>query len=503
MKAKPKRPEPVRRTAATERPARPISAPAPYWTAEEADAEAASAPAQRRSSDVEIEETPLPELTQPRAAAVAEVTPPAKPVAVPEPAPAMPEPAPAPAPAVVVDAAPPPALAVEAVAADAVVPAAAAALYAAPLDVPYGQEQALESPGLRNEAALWLKEVEIGPSRDGATAVRLVGEGEFLFKVFRLDRPERLVVDLPQVINLVSRPVLDGSGLVSVARSSQLRIEPVPVSRVSLELAAAAEVSLASDPEGLSLFLGEPGDYAAAYPPPPVVADAAAPAESMPEVAPEADPPETVLPQLAEADLDLPELRGLDPAANADLPALADFPIDAEYDPDLPLPTDLPEVTFRTDVLADIVPDVSRLPETAPEMPLPAGPSAIGYGMRGALWGPEPAGDQSTRLLSVEVGDGLGVELKVRGDGEFSWVAFRLEEPHRMVVDLFGVRHAASLANQQIGRGGVVAYRSSQFKRQPEAVSRIVVDLEDRLDVEVHGGNTGLSLRFSGSIAAE
>ena len=381
----------------------------------------------------------------------------------------------------------------------------------APIEIPYGLAKALQSPGLSDEAALWLKEVEVSPSDGGTTEVRLVGEGEFLYQIFRLHGPERLVVDLPQVINLVSRPSLDGSGLVSVARSSQLKIEPVPVSRVALELSSAAEVSISSDAQGLSVFLAEPGAYAARHGSAPAVADVAplphpaevpAPtpaagerpeAEEMAEVAEKegvgAEREVDQVEVLATAEQELAELIGeLD--AERDL----DPEIAALLSPDPPAPA-----ASAPGVLADVIPDTGWTQPTAPVAdPTPSAPSVVGYGMRGALWGPEPSGDPSTRMLSVDVTRGDDVELVIRGDGEFSWVAFRLEEPHRLVVDLFGVRHAASLAAHDIGRGGVAAYRSSQFKRQPEAVSRVVIDLEDRLDVHIEGDASGLAVRLLG-----
>ncbi|MDI9620808.1 MAG: type IV pilus secretin PilQ [Acidobacteriota bacterium] len=120
-------------------------------------------------------------------------------------------------------------------------------------------------------------------------------------KVFTLDNPPRVVVDLPGVINRVARRVHPvGAGGVVRVRVAQHATEPTPVVRVAVDLETAQPYTLEPTADGALLRVGAPPEAA-----PVAVAEATpvpAAAEPEPAEAPEvtAAEPEPAL-QVAEA----------------------------------------------------------------------------------------------------------------------------------------------------------------------------------------------------------
>ncbi len=118
--------------------------------------------------------------------------------------------------------------------------------------------------------------------------------------------------------------------------------------------------------------------------------------------------------------------------------------------------------------------------------------------------GPLPVGVSATRLEGVEVID-LGGDpgLRIRGDGEFSYRTFVLQEPLRFVIDLIGVVNTAAATTVSVDSQYVDQVRMAQFRPYPEPVSRVVLDLrESRLPI-IESGSDGLVLRFSAVQVAE
>jgi len=102
-------------------------------------------------------------------------------------------------------------------------------------------------------------------------------------KVFTLDNPPRVVVDLPGVINRVARRVHPvGAGGVVRVRVAQHATEPTPVVRVAVDLESAQPYTLEATADGALLRVGAPPEAA-----PVTVAEATpVPAAAEPEPAP-------------------------------------------------------------------------------------------------------------------------------------------------------------------------------------------------------------------------
>ncbi len=86
------------------------------------------------------------------------------------------------------------------------------------------------------------------------TAVRILGDGEFAYSTFRLESPERFVVDLTGVVNTAGSATLPvAGGLVDQIRIGQFKPRPDPVSRVVFDLHRPAVPSLERTAEGLTV----------------------------------------------------------------------------------------------------------------------------------------------------------------------------------------------------------------------------------------------------------
>lgn len=103
-------------------------------------------------------------------------------------------------------------------------------------------------------------------------------------KVFTLDNPPRVVVDLPGVVNRVARRVHPvGAGGVLRVRVAQHATEPTPIVRVAVDLETAQPYSLEPTGDGAVLRVGAPPEVAA----PVTVAEATpVPVPAEPEAAP-------------------------------------------------------------------------------------------------------------------------------------------------------------------------------------------------------------------------
>ena len=104
------------------------------------------------------------------------------------------------------------------------------------------------------------------------TVVRIRGDGEFAYSTFRLESPERFVVDLVGVVNVAGSSTLPvASEQVDQIRLGQFKPRPDPVSRVVFDLHRPAIPHLKRSAEGLTVSFSAPGQAVAAavdYDPP-------------------------------------------------------------------------------------------------------------------------------------------------------------------------------------------------------------------------------------------
>jgi type IV pilus assembly protein PilQ len=161
--------------------------------------------------------------------------------------------------------------------------------------------------------------------------------------------------------------------------------------------------------------------------------------------------------------------------------------------------------TAATTAAAEPMTDLSDEPRaevapvaTAPEIAELAPPAPIGVGTADRpIAGPPPSGAPATRLDGIELVSPSVV--RIAGDGDFAYSTFRLENPERFVVDLEGVFNASDRGTVSVGSAELSRVRVSQFRAEPNAISRVVFDLTAPVVPVVERTGTGLLVRFGES----
>ncbi len=105
---------------------------------------------------------------------------------------------------------------------------------------------------------------------------------------------------------------------------------------------------------------------------------------------------------------------------------------------------------------------------------------------------------KSVRGISASTTDGH-VEVRIAGDGQLKYKAFRLESPSRLVIDLEGVKNAAPKNSVAVADEVVKRIRIAQF--QP-TVARVVVDLAHKTDYDVVAVGDEVRVAFGSSAVA-
>jgi type IV pilus secretin PilQ/predicted competence protein len=134
----------------------------------------------------------------------------------------------------------------------------------------------------------------------------------------------------------------------------------------------------------------------------------------------------------------------------------------------------------------------------APASPSPATLAAAGTPDQPA-YAPAPTGAPATRLEGFDrVADST---IRIAGNGEFAYSTFRLENPERFVIDLEGVINATDRGTLPVDEGALARVRVSQFRTQPEPVSRVVFDLNSPTVPSIERTDSGLLVRFGDAAA--
>ena len=112
-------------------------------------------------------------------------------------------------------------------------------------------EEPLPGPPPTGVAATQLFAVDVLSAGD-ETRIAISGDGEFRYSTFRLENPERFVIDLSGVINTSARATVPvGAGLVDRIRIGQFRPRPDPISRVVFDLGGSAFPAIERSADGL------------------------------------------------------------------------------------------------------------------------------------------------------------------------------------------------------------------------------------------------------------
>jgi type IV pilus assembly protein PilQ len=109
-------------------------------------------------------------------------------------------------------------------------------------------------PDLRSSASL----LDVVPVRAGdGVVIRLKGDRELTAHAFRLENPDRVVVDLANVINRVDRHLYSvNAELVSRVRVAQFQATPVPITRIVVDLDGEVGYELEQTSNGATLSVG-------------------------------------------------------------------------------------------------------------------------------------------------------------------------------------------------------------------------------------------------------
>ena len=75
--------------------------------------------------------------------------------------------------------------------------------------------------------------------------------------------------------------------------------------------------------------------------------------------------------------------------------------------------------------------------------------------------------------------------------------SFVLEDPPRLVVDLYGVTSRLETHHYEVGEAGVARVRAGQYRREPDLVSRVVFDLEKTVPYEIDLEGSSLVVSFA------
>ncbi|MFY3742881.1 type IV pilus secretin PilQ [Anaeromyxobacter sp. Red801] len=108
------------------------------------------------------------------------------------------------------------------------------------------------------------------------------------------------------------------------------------------------------------------------------------------------------------------------------------------------------------------------------------------------LWGAISAASaaEPNVIRGIEVGQREGaLELEIRGSRAPSYSVFKLQDPPRLVVDLAGADVSGVSSPIQVGKAGVLAVSTAQYKDERSAVGRVIIALDGarRYDVAPRG----------------
>jgi type IV pilus assembly protein PilQ len=97
---------------------------------------------------------------------------------------------------------------------------------------------------------------------------------------------------------------------------------------------------------------------------------------------------------------------------------------------------------------------------------------------------PRAAEANVIRAIDVAEKDG-GVEVAIQGSRAPSYTVFKLQDPPRLVVDLAGADVSKVGSPVEVGKAGVIAVSTAQYKDERSAVGRVIVALDAARRYEV------------------
>jgi type IV pilus secretin PilQ/predicted competence protein len=111
-----------------------------------------------------------------------------------------------------------------------------------------------------------------------------------------------------------------------------------------------------------------------------------------------------------------------------------------------------------------------------------------------------PPANKARTLRKIETsGAGAAMEVRLATDGDVTYNAFKLVNPPRVVIDLNGVSDKLAKNIINVSDPVVKRIRVSQFKSAPEAVTRVVLDVDDKASYRVTKAGDALHVTFGGA----
>jgi type IV pilus assembly protein PilQ len=108
-----------------------------------------------------------------------------------------------------------------------------------------------------------------------------------------------------------------------------------------------------------------------------------------------------------------------------------------------------------------------------------------------------PPTNKAKTLRKIETsGAGAAMEVRLATDGDVSYNAFKLEKPSRVVIDLTGVNNKLAKNIINVSDPVVKKIRVSQFKGAPDAVTRVVLDIDEKAGYRVTKSGDALRITF-------
>jgi type IV pilus assembly protein PilQ len=110
----------------------------------------------------------------------------------------------------------------------------------------------------------------------------------------------------------------------------------------------------------------------------------------------------------------------------------------------------------------------------------------------------------AARVLTAVQTSGSGKTLQVHlsSDGAVHYKVFQLDKPARIVIDLSGVRDALRQNIVDLGDPFVRKIRIAQFKSGADPVTRVVLDLDEKVEYNVAPRGSGLDVTFGSAVRA-
>jgi type IV pilus assembly protein PilQ len=103
------------------------------------------------------------------------------------------------------------------------------------------------------------------------------------------------------------------------------------------------------------------------------------------------------------------------------------------------------------------------------------------------------------RSVSVDHDDNGRPVVTLTGSGPMAYTTLELTNPQRLVIDLKSTVSRLERNQVSVDHGGVLRVRAGQFRRSPEPVSRVVVDLDGPLPYQIEAEGDNLRIAFGSS----